>query len=135
MRSSRLEITMGREHKTKAIQADLGILESSVTLANSKPRYIQNQRHTQNPAIFGTLAYSQTEACSEPCFIHKPGIFRTRAIFRTLVCSGPFKAIALESFAKIVNSYNYFRSISFSRSLLYEINIMNFVDTSSLVFT
>ena len=37
-------------------------------------------------------------------------------------------------FAKIVNSYNYFRNISFSRSLLYEINIINFIKTG-LIFS
>ena len=34
----------------------------------------------------------------------------------------------------IVNSYNYFRNISFSRPLLYEASIMNFFNTG-LIFT
>ena len=46
----------------------------------------------------------------------------------------------MRPFAKIVNgyhyicNYNYFRNISFSRSLLYEISIMNFIKTG-LIFT
>ena len=40
----------------------------------------------------------------------------------------------MECFAKIVKRCNYFRDISFSRFLLYEINIMNFLNTS-LIFT
>ena len=40
----------------------------------------------------------------------------------------------MECFAKIVKGCNYFRNISFSRFLLYEINIMNFLKTSH-VFT
>ena len=32
----------------------------------------------------------------------------------------------MERFAKAINVYNYFRSISFSSSLLFEINVMNF---------
>ena len=40
----------------------------------------------------------------------------------------------MECFAKIVKGCNYFRNISFSRFLLYEINIMNFLNTS-LIFT
>ena len=39
----------------------------------------------------------------------------------------------MECFAKIVKGYNYFRKIGFSRFLLYEINIMNFLKTG-LVF-
>ena len=35
----------------------------------------------------------------------------------------------MECFAKIVNGYNYFRNTNFSRSLLYEINMMNFFNT------
>ena len=30
---------------------------------------------------------------------------------------------------KIVNDYNYFRSISFSRSLIHEMNVMSFFNT------
>ena len=40
----------------------------------------------------------------------------------------------MESIAKIVKGCNYFRDISFSRFLLYEINIMNFLNTG-LIFT
>ena len=40
----------------------------------------------------------------------------------------------MECFAKIDKRCNYFRDISFSRFLLYEINIMNFLNTS-LIFT
>ena len=37
-------------------------------------------------------------------------------------------------YAEVVNGYNYFRNTSFSRSLLYEINIINFFNTG-LIFT
>ena len=40
----------------------------------------------------------------------------------------------MECFAKIVKGCNCFRNISFSLSLLYEINIMNFLKTG-LIFT
>ena len=39
----------------------------------------------------------------------------------------------MECFAKIVKGCNYFRDISFSRFLLYEINIMSFLNTG-LIF-
>ena len=39
----------------------------------------------------------------------------------------------MESIAKIVKGCNYFRDISFSRFLLYEINIMKFSNTG-LIF-
>ena len=39
----------------------------------------------------------------------------------------------MECFAKIVKGCNYFRDISFSRFLLYEINIINFLNTG-LIF-
>ena len=64
-----------------------------------------------NSGILETLVYSEPDAHSES--------FQTS----TLAC-----------FVKIVNSYNYFRIISFSRSLLYEIYIMNFFNTG-LSFT
>ena len=40
----------------------------------------------------------------------------------------------MERFAIIFNGYNYFRNISFSHSLLYEINIINFIKIG-LIFT
>ena len=48
---------------------------------------------------------------SEPCFIQNP------SIFRSLKHSEPCQASTMEYFAKILNGYNYFRNISFSRSL------------------
>ena len=39
----------------------------------------------------------------------------------------------MECFAKIIKGCNYFRNISFSRFLLYEINIMNFLKTSTII--
>ena len=72
------------------------------------------------------------------------GILRNvSSIFITLCNNGVFKSLVyLEpghirnqgSFAKIVKGYNYFRDISFSRFLLYEINIINFLNTG-LIFT
>ena len=40
----------------------------------------------------------------------------------------------MEPFAKIVNSYDFFRNINFSRSLPDEINVMNFFNTF-IIFT
>ena len=39
----------------------------------------------------------------------------------------------MEGFAKIVNEYNYFRNLCFSRSLLHEINMIFF--STGLPFT
>ena len=67
--------------------------------------HIQNQRHIQNPGLFRTLGYSELEAYSEPC--------------QTSMMEGFKKQLtALINFA----SYNYFRNISFSSPLVYEIN-------------
>ena len=82
--------------------------EPCVVLAYSETSYIweplhfQNQRDTQNPGTFRTLAYSKSETCSEPR-----------------------QTSAMERFAKIVNSHNLFRNISFSRSPIYKINMIN----------
>ena len=80
------------------------------------------------------------------------GILRNvSSIFITLCNNGIFKSLVylepghirnqghiqnstMECFAKIVKGYNYFRDISFSRFLLYEINIINFLNTG-LIFT
>ena len=72
--------------------------------------------HTQNFGIIRTLQYSELETCSEP------------DIFRTLpnIYGG-----AMERFGKEVNGHNYFRNISFSRSLL--LDIPTFLITS-LIF-
>ena len=115
--------------KTKAIQAYLGIFTHVLA-------YSGIFRH--NRAYLGTLkAYSEpcvTLACSEPSYIQNPGIFRIRGIFKTLVYSEPCQTFTMERFAEIVNEYNYFRNISFSRSLLYEMNIMNYFRTY-IIFT
>ena len=76
------------------------------TLVYSETLNIQNQRHTWNRGIFRTLAISKPEAYSEPCEVS-----------------------TVERFAKVVNDYNYFPNISISLSLLYEVNIMNFLNT------
>ena len=63
------------------------------------------------------MAYSEPQAYSEPC-----------------------QTFTMEHFAKILTAiiifanYNHFRKISFSRSLLYEVNIMDIFDTG-LIFT
>ena len=82
------------------------------TVVYPEPWYIQNQKHIQNPGIFTTMVYS------DPPYIQNAGIFKIWGISRTL------RNIYDERFAKIVNVYNYFRSISFSYSLLHEMNIM-----------
>ena len=123
---------------------------SCVTLEHWEPWYIWN------PSIFKTSGMCKTLVYS------KPGIFRTRGMFRSLVYSeldvysDPvfFRTLAytepeaysesyltasLKRFAKIVNGSNYFpnnhsRNIIFSHSLLYEINIINFVNTGLFFF-
>ena len=94
-------------------QAYSGIIqaysESCVTLAYLAPLYIRKPWYIQNSGIFRILKYSESEAYSEPC-----------------------QTSTMKRFAKIFNAiiilakYIYFRNTSFSRSLLYEINIMNF---------
>ena len=66
-------------------------------------------------------------ASSKLWYIYNQDIFRTRGIFKT-------QTSTMECFEKIVNGCNYFRDISFSRFLLYERNIMNFLNTG-LIFT
>ena len=61
-------------------------------------------------------------------------IFRTLTHSKPEAYSKPSQTSTMEHFAKIVNSYNYFCNISFSRSLLYEINIINFFN-AGLIFT
>ena len=47
----------------------------------------------------------------------------------SLVYSESCQTSTMERFAKIVNSYNYFCNVSFTRSVTYEINIMDFFNT------
>ena len=94
-------------------------------MAYPQPWYIQNQKDIQNPDIFATLVYS------EPCYIQQAGIFKIRGIFRTL--SNIYnEALIINGW--MVNGCIYFCSISLSRSLPHEINIMNFFNTG-LIFT
>ena len=66
--------------------------------------------------------------------IQNSGIFRFWGTFRTLVHLDPCQTPTMKRFAKIFIGNNYFRNISFSCSLLYQINIMNFFNTC-LIFT
>ena len=77
-------------------------------------RHFQNPVHPwciQNPGIFRTLAYSGSESYSEPS-----------------------QKSTIERFVKIANGYNYFRNISFSRYLLYEISIVISFFNTALTF-
>ena len=129
-----------------------GILAYSKPVACAEPWYIQNLVYSEpeaysflgynkNSGIFRTrrmfrsLAYSELDAYSDPVFFQNSSIFRTRSICRILSNS----YIELKRFAKIVNGSNYFpnnhsRNIIFSHSLLYEINIINFVNTGLFFF-
>ena len=71
--------------------------------------------HIQNLGISRILAYSEPESYSQSWC---PDIFRTRGISRTLsnTCDEELTAV------KVVNGYNYFRSILLPRSLFHEIN-------------
>ena len=100
-----------RKSKTKFNQADIGMFTDIST--NS-----------------GILKHNQ--AYSGIIQVYS-GIFRTLCIFNTLEDSEPdaysesCQTSTLVCFVKIVYRYNYFHNISFSRSLLYELNIMNFL--------
>ena len=75
-----------------------------------------------NNDIFRTLTYSKPEAYSEPWYVQNSDIFRTLSYSEPKVYSVPCQTYAIEVIAKIVNGYNCFRNISFSHSLLNEIN-------------
>ena len=79
------------------------------------------------------MAYSEPEAYSEPWCIQNPGIFRILVYSEPWHIQSPRQTATMHHFAKIVNGYNYFRNISFSRSLLYEKNV-NF-HNAGLIFT
>ena len=72
-------------------------------------------------SIFRTVVHS------EPCHIEISGVFRIGSYSE--LC----QTATMQHFARIVNGYNYFRNISFSRSLLYEKNV-NFYN-AGLLFT
>ena len=88
-----------------------------VTLAYLGTWYLQNSGIFRTRSLFKTLVYSQPWCNSEPRYILNAGICKTRGIFRTLQTS------TIKRFAKIVNGYNYFCSISLMCSLLHEANI------------
>ena len=71
--------------------------EPSVTLAYLEPWHIQNKKHILSRDILRTVAYSEL-----------------------WYIQNPVKHLLWSVFAKIVNVYNYFDSISFSSFLLYE---------------
>ena len=86
------------------------------TVVFPEPWHIQNQKHILNSGIFTTLVYSELP------YIQNADIFKIAGIFRTL--SNIYDEVFCE------NGYNYFRSISLSRSLLHEINIMRHLPQS-----
>ena len=63
-----------------------------------------------------------------------PGLFKILSYLEPGAYSKPCQTSTIECLAKIVKGCNYFRNINFSCSLLYEINIMNFLNTG-LIFT
>ena len=65
--------------------------------------------------------------CNPSSKLWNQGIFRTRDISKL------WQTSIMECFAKIVKGCNYFRDISFSRFLLYEINTINFLN-ACLIF-
>ena len=56
--------------------------EPCATKANSKPWYIHNQMHIQNPGIFRSLRYLEFWHIQNPWYIQNPDIVRTRNIYR-----------------------------------------------------
>ena len=69
---------------------------------------------------------------SEPCYIQSPGIFKNLAYSEPKAYSETCQTSMMKSSEEIVNHYNYSRNTSFSRSLFYEINIMNFFNTGRI---
>ena len=112
--------------KTKAIQTGFGTF-----------------RHNQAyPGI--TQAYSKpcvTLTYLEPWYIQNPNIFKIRIIFRTLVylelwnIQNPklIQTSAMKRFVKIVYG-KQFRSVSLTRSLFHEINIMRYLLLRQLLY-
>ena len=114
---NRTRITRGkREEKPfRQIQAYSGIFRH-VQAYSETIRYIQTFSDIfttlHNLGILRTLVYSEPETYSEPCQI-----------------------ATVQGFSKIVNGYNnrnkyldkFFRNISFSRSLICEINVVTFL--------
>ena len=100
--------------------------------------------------MFRTQEYSEHDPYSESCHtstlacfvkkhLHWPVLWKNIYVgmfcgkTSTLACFMK-KTSTLACVVKIVNGCNYFRNINFSRSLLYEINIVNFFNTD-LTFT
>ena len=128
--------------RNKAIQRDLGIFTHIPAYSGIIQAYSGVFRTLCNPGIFRTLTCLEPEAYLEPWYIH-----RTRCIFRTLALCifltrgifGNLSNIYDGAFTKRVNgyncfaNYNYFCNISFSRSLLYKTNIINFFNTGLIL--
>ena len=128
--------------KTNAIQAQLDIFthipaysEIIMHITPYSGTFRHNQAYQGNiqaPSdIFRGLCNTEifrTLLCSEPPrHIQNPGISRILACSEPKAYSEPCQTSMMERFAKIVNGYSYFCNINFSRSLLYEINIMTFL--------
>ena len=68
-------------------------------------------------ALSQCLTLPQGILYSEPWHIQNPDIFRVLACSKPEVYWKPCQTSTTERFAKIVHGYNYFRNISFSRSV------------------
>ena len=114
-----------RKCKTKAIQENLGTFSHIPAYSD---RFMHNQTY---PTIIQT--YSKLYvilAYSEPTYIENTCTFRTRGILWVLAYSKPrgysesCQTSTMLRSPKMVNDYKCFCNISFSHSLLHEINII-----------
>ena len=107
--------------KAKAIQVDLGTFrniqaysELCVTLTYLKPWYIQNPNRGIFRTIYRTRSIFRTLAYSQLWYIQNPGTFRTLAYSKSEAYSEPCQAPTMKRFLRVVNGYNYF-IITFSK--------------------
>ena len=77
------------------------------------------------------------QAFSEPCtslVYSEPWYIQNPAYSGSESYSEPSQKSTIERFVKIANGYNYFRNMSFSRYLLYEISIVISFFNTALTF-
>ena len=89
--------------------------EPCATKANSKPWYIHNQMHIQNPGIFRSLRYLEFWHIQNPWYIQNPDIVRTRDIYRE---PGIFRSLGYLECCYIQNPF-YIQNSGIFRTLVY----------------
>ena len=104
--------------KAKAIQVDLGTFrhiqaysEPCVALTHLKPWYIQNPNRGIFKTIYRTRSIFRTLAYSQLWYIHIPCTFRMLAYSKSEAYSEPCQTPTMKRFLKVVNGYNYFHKL------------------------